>query len=403
MQVEAGLQELTESVPDFDEGDVSLYTNSLQDKQSEQVDSLDDSLCGEEETAEENDCLVPSKEELAQSNNSESIAEQLSNGEKDCSLVDELFDDLPIASQNSNSKDNIQIESFDKKIAPLFTNTKKKKRFRTPVQSITDENNCKLTDKENTMLTCDTKTEKTKPVFSKPNTNPSTGKKRKLSEISKDKVSEPPMKAVKSDTDKQKKSCQPTSNDSEAKEVNFNTKEGTDVVLSNDNFVNKASPTKEVSPGTEKVDKKKKQKKTTKGKENKEATNDSGIKKVMKVNESKKAPNASKKKAAQQQAKIDMSCKNLDREQRKAEKELQKISRELQKAKKQKSKKDKKSLETDQPVSSSNSSSSSGQFWVQCDQPDCLKWRQLRDCKNPSEIPEKWFCSMNPGEYSIEE
>lgn len=33
--------------------------------------------------------------------------------------------------------------------------------------------------------------------------------------------------------------------------------------------------------------------------------------------------------------------------------------------------------------------------WVQCDQPDCNKWRYLADVIDPSELPNKWYCSMN--------
>ena len=42
-----------------------------------------------------------------------------------------------------------------------------------------------------------------------------------------------------------------------------------------------------------------------------------------------------------------------------------------------------------------------GPVWVQCEKPDCQKWRQLKDCLDPSEIPEKWTCSMNTGAYMI--
>ena len=40
-----------------------------------------------------------------------------------------------------------------------------------------------------------------------------------------------------------------------------------------------------------------------------------------------------------------------------------------------------------------------GPVWVQCDRADCQKWRQLKDCRDPSEVPEKWICSMNTGIY----
>ena len=42
-----------------------------------------------------------------------------------------------------------------------------------------------------------------------------------------------------------------------------------------------------------------------------------------------------------------------------------------------------------------------GPVWVQCEKPDCQKWRQLKDCLDPSEIPDKWTCSMNTGAYTI--
>ena len=40
-------------------------------------------------------------------------------------------------------------------------------------------------------------------------------------------------------------------------------------------------------------------------------------------------------------------------------------------------------------------SSHSGPVWVQCD--DCRKWRMLKDCLDPCEVPDKWVCSMNKG------
>ena len=36
-------------------------------------------------------------------------------------------------------------------------------------------------------------------------------------------------------------------------------------------------------------------------------------------------------------------------------------------------------------------------IWVQCDNPDCLKWRFLTDVKDPMEVPDKWYCNMNTG------
>ncbi len=37
----------------------------------------------------------------------------------------------------------------------------------------------------------------------------------------------------------------------------------------------------------------------------------------------------------------------------------------------------------------------SGPVWVQCENIGCQKWRKLRDCCDPSELPEDWKCSMN--------
>lgn len=498
------MQELADSVPDFDQDDVSLYMNSLQGKQDEQVDNLDDSLC----TSEENDYVVPSKDDLTQVTGSD----QLTSGENNCSLVDELFDDLSVASQNTSSSNSIASTQNDKKIAPLFSSTKKKKQFHTPVHSITDDNICRQADKGNNVQADDTKTEKCKPVFtSTTKIKPSIGKKRKLSETNQngdEKITRPPAKVQKSVPDKHKsvqpvnnvetncnidevgdassddsgkkvsstttedsliaeankkkkqkkleengtnkaKSCKqpdggkalqtvdaktekakpvfkktgtkpfavkktnlfegskdgdenvsepPTksdlNNDPKVNEVNFNIKEGTNPPSNKDSVKKSSSTANKDNSLTEKVGKKKREKKAT---ESKEKTASTSIKKTKKATESKKEVDASKKKAAQQQAKIDISCKNLDREQRKAEKELQKISRELEKVRKQKGNKEKKVVETDRPSDSSNT----GHVWVQCDQPDCLKWRRLRDCNNPSEIPEQWLCSMNPGERSI--
>ncbi|XP_062502442.1 MORC family CW-type zinc finger protein 3-like isoform X2 [Corticium candelabrum] len=36
------------------------------------------------------------------------------------------------------------------------------------------------------------------------------------------------------------------------------------------------------------------------------------------------------------------------------------------------------------------------QTWVQCDYPDCLKWRKLPLGTDPDSLPEKWFCDLNP-------
>lgn len=37
----------------------------------------------------------------------------------------------------------------------------------------------------------------------------------------------------------------------------------------------------------------------------------------------------------------------------------------------------------------------SGPVWVQCENVGCQKWRKLKDCTDPSEVPEEWMCSMN--------
>ena len=39
----------------------------------------------------------------------------------------------------------------------------------------------------------------------------------------------------------------------------------------------------------------------------------------------------------------------------------------------------------------------SSSLWVQCDIPECSKWRKLKDCIDPSQLPEKWDCSLNSG------
>ena len=37
----------------------------------------------------------------------------------------------------------------------------------------------------------------------------------------------------------------------------------------------------------------------------------------------------------------------------------------------------------------------SGPVWVQCENIGCQKWRKLKDCYDPSELPEDWKCSLN--------
>lgn len=48
-----------------------------------------------------------------------------------------------------------------------------------------------------------------------------------------------------------------------------------------------------------------------------------------------------------------------------------------------------------------NTSPDSNGIWVQCDNPNCLKWRLLSDIRDPMEIPDKWYCNMNKGICNI--
>lgn len=36
------------------------------------------------------------------------------------------------------------------------------------------------------------------------------------------------------------------------------------------------------------------------------------------------------------------------------------------------------------------------QIWVQCDHPECLKWRKLPEGTDPDKLPDKWYCKDNP-------
>ena len=36
--------------------------------------------------------------------------------------------------------------------------------------------------------------------------------------------------------------------------------------------------------------------------------------------------------------------------------------------------------------------------WAQCSLPICNKWRYLKTKVDPNDIPERWVCSMNPGQ-----
>lgn len=40
-------------------------------------------------------------------------------------------------------------------------------------------------------------------------------------------------------------------------------------------------------------------------------------------------------------------------------------------------------------------------LWVRCDMPNCDKWRWLENVHDPTELPDKWFCYMNPGKFII--
>ena len=42
-----------------------------------------------------------------------------------------------------------------------------------------------------------------------------------------------------------------------------------------------------------------------------------------------------------------------------------------------------------------------GPVWVQCDNPDCLKWRVMKGVTDPALVPDKWYCSMNTGELVL--
>lgn len=40
-------------------------------------------------------------------------------------------------------------------------------------------------------------------------------------------------------------------------------------------------------------------------------------------------------------------------------------------------------------------------IWVFCDKPGCNKQRWLENVKDPTELPDKWYCQMNPGTYNF--
>jgi hypothetical protein len=35
-------------------------------------------------------------------------------------------------------------------------------------------------------------------------------------------------------------------------------------------------------------------------------------------------------------------------------------------------------------------------LWVQCDNPECLKWRKLPPSVKSKDLPEKWYCCDHP-------
>lgn len=43
-----------------------------------------------------------------------------------------------------------------------------------------------------------------------------------------------------------------------------------------------------------------------------------------------------------------------------------------------------------------NSFSLPDDLWVQCDNPDCLKWRRLPDFIKKTDLPDKWYCILHP-------
>ena len=436
-----------------DQEEASLYDNSLLDKQNNgQVDSLDDSLCMDEGTKEE-DILVPSMETSTPASpqrSEDSRSEKLIDGEKNCSLVDELFDDLPATSQNTNdSSSGVETQNNnkpEKKITPSFGN-EKKKRFRAPVQSVTKDASSKESandkpkdqpkdkPKDKLQPTSDNpkpKVEKAKPLFS---TKPSAGRKRKSPEggSNDDKIIEPPKKVSKTEVDKQKPDQHSLASEANTEAVENTNSDNTNGNTTVDPAASTDSTTlKETSCASETTkEKKKKSKETGKTKDGtsvkkkkKNVDDKTASKKLASGGEDKSSTGGDdvgesmdkpagknldgknevvfkkkKQKTTQQQAQFDISCKNLEKEQHKAEIELKKIDRDLKKARKQHTHKVvKKSTKFQEQ--SSNSGDSSGQVWVQCDHPNCLKWRRLKDCNNPSDIPDEWYCNMNPGESS---
>jgi len=468
------LQELEEEFSIGDEEEASLYENNLLDKQNNgQVDTLDDSLCMDDGTKEE-DPLVPSMDTstTASQHSEDSINNKLIDGKKDCSLVDELFDDLLVTSQSTSDNVETQDNKPEKKIAPQFGNEKKKKRFRAPIQSVANDANSKEPAKdkpeenpkdkpenkpkdkpesklknkpkdkskdkfenqpkdkpkprgESKKTSDKPKVEKAKPVFS---TKPSAGRKRKSPEdgSNEDKISEPPKKVSKADVDKQKSGQNSLASETNKIE-NANGDNTNGIIAVQPAVSTDCSVLKETSCASEGEKKKKKVKDISNGTSVKRKKKNMDCKTASKklagdgedngstgngVGESMAGNNLDGKnevvfnkkkgKTVQQQAKIDLTCKNLEREQRKAEKELKKIDRDLKKAKKQSMHKVvKKSTESQEQLGSSSNGYSSGQVWVQCDHPNCLKWRRLKDCNNPSDIPIEWYCNMNPGKSSV--
>lgn len=50
------------------------------------------------------------------------------------------------------------------------------------------------------------------------------------------------------------------------------------------------------------------------------------------------------------------------------------------------------------PISISNCTCLILGTWVQCCIGDCKKWRYLPEVQDPSDVPEYWICSHNPGQ-----
>ena len=254
-------------------------------------------------------------------------------------------------------------------------------------------------------------------------TKPSAGRKRKSPEESgsnDDKITEPPKKVSKTDVDKQKPGQRSLTSEANIQNTNDDNTNGNTAVepaaSTNSSTLKETSCADEGAKKRKKVtddngtsvkrkkksvDDKTESKKSVNDGEDNGSTGDGMVTGNNMDGKSEVVFKKKKEKTVQQQAKIDFTCKNLEREQRKAEKELKKIDRDLKKARKQRTHKVVKKSTQSQEQSGSSSGDSSGQVWVQCDHPNCLKWRRLKDCNNPSDIPDEWYCNMNPGESLV--